>query len=82
MLDSSQRTRKEMLMKGLVPIVMANVNGIYGLVLAIILAQRVPPHGTGQYSVNAGFAHFAAGIACGLCTLGSSYAIGYAGNNN
>jgi V-type H+-transporting ATPase 16kDa proteolipid subunit len=73
----------ELVWKNLIPIIMAGVNGIYGLITAIIvLNQIVSPMqgGVHQYSLYTGFAHLAAGFCCGLCGLGSGMAIGIAGD--
>lgn len=34
----------------------------------------------GDYSLDQGFAHMAAGLTCGLCGLGAGYAIGIVGD--
>jgi len=69
----------ELLMKNIIPVVMAGVLGIYGLIVAVILnGKMVIPDGDGNttYSVYSGFAHLAAGICCGLASLASGLAIG------
>jgi V-type H+-transporting ATPase 16kDa proteolipid subunit len=71
-----------MLMKNIIPIVMAGVLGIYGLIVAVILNGKftTPEAGTGYatYSQYNGFSHLAAGLCCGLCSLASGLAIGIA----
>ena len=69
----------ELLMKNIIPVVMAGVLGIYGLIVAVILnGKMIKPAGGGytQYSQYSGFAHLAAGLCCGLCSLASGLAIG------
>lgn len=70
----------ELLMKNIIPVVMAGVLGIYGLIVAVILNGKMlsPANGTGYstYSQYSGFAHLAAGLCCGLCSLASGLAIG------
>lgn len=72
----------ELLMKNIIPVVMAGVLGIYGLIVAVILNGKLtaPMNGTNMstYSQYSGFAHFAAGLGCGLCSLASGLAIGIA----
>lgn len=72
----------DMLMKNIIPIVMAGVLGIYGLIVAVILNGKftMPEGGTGfaTYSQYTGFSHLAAGLCCGLCSLASGLAIGIA----
>jgi V-type H+-transporting ATPase 16kDa proteolipid subunit len=71
----------ELLMKNIIPIVMAGVLGIYGLIVAVILNGKFSkPDATGlaTYSQYNGFSHLAAGLCCGLCSLASGLAIGIA----
>jgi ATP synthase proteolipid subunit len=58
---------------------MASVNVIYGLVLAVIISGKVSTGGK-NYPIYEGFAHFAAGLVCGLSALGGGYAVGDSGN--
>lgn len=68
----------ELVMKNIIPVVMAGVLGIYGLIVAVILNGKIvkPEDGYTQYSQYSGFAHFAAGLCCGLSSLASGIAIG------
>jgi len=70
----------ELLMKNIIPVVMAGVLGIYGLIVAVILNGKFtqPVAGTGYstYSQYNAFSHLAAGLCCGLCSLASGLAIG------
>jgi V-type H+-transporting ATPase proteolipid subunit len=72
----------ELLMKNIIPVVMAGVLGIYGLIVAVILNGKftTPESGTGYvtYSQYTGFSHLAAGLCCGLCSLASGLSIGIA----
>lgn len=72
----------ELLMKNIIPVVMAGVLGIYGLIVAVILNGKfsTPETGTGYatYSQYNGFSHLAAGLCVGLCSLASGLAIGIA----
>ena len=72
----------ELIMKNIIPVVMAGVLGIYGLIVAVILNGKFSPptQGTGYatYSQYNGFSHLTAGLCCGLCSLASGIAIGIA----
>ena len=71
----------ELLMRNIIPVVMAGVLGIYGLIVAVILNGKfsVPEaSGLATYSQYNGFAHLAAGLCCGLCSLASGLSIGIA----
>ena len=73
----------DLVWKNLIPIIMAGVNGIYGLITAIVIMnQVVSPNGNNMpiYSLYTGFAHLAAGLCCGLAGLASGMAIGLAGD--
>lgn len=73
----------DLIWKNLIPIIMAGVNGIYGLITAIIIINQIvtpTQDGLGTYSLYTGFAHLASGLCCGLCGLGSGMAIGLAGD--
>lgn len=66
----------ESVMKNIIPVVMAGVLGIYGLIIALLLVQNVK----GEYSAYNGYAHLAAGLSCGLSGLGAGLAIGIVGD--
>merc|ERR1719359_2278196 len=62
---------------------MAGVLGIYGLIIAVIIASSVEkPTASGdpRYSSFTGFAHLAAGLACGLSGMAAGIAIGIVGD--
>jgi len=67
----------EAVMKNIIPVVMAGVLGIYGLIISVILVQQITPD---KYSAFSGYAHLAAGLACGLSGLGAGFAIGIVGD--
>ena len=65
--------------KNIVPIVMAGVLGIYGLIVAVILTQSITSpaaDGTTRYSMYNGYAHMAAGLCCGISCLAAGGTIG------
>lgn len=69
----------EIVMKNIIPVVMAGVLGIYGLIVAVILNGKItkPDYdGTISYSQFNGFSHLAAGLCCGFSSLASGLAIG------
>jgi len=69
--------------KNIVPIVMAGVLGIYGLIVAVIITQEVKsPDANGQttYSLYNGYAHLAAGLCCGFSCLAAGGTIGMIGD--
>lgn len=69
--------------KNIVPIVMAGVLGIYGLIVSVIITQAISPpaEGTGNtYSTYNGYTHLAAGLCCGLSCLAAGGTIGVLGD--
>lgn len=69
----------ELLMRNIIPVVMAGVLGIYGLIVAVILNGKfsVPEQGGyATYSQYSAFSHLAAGLCCGFTSLASGIAIG------
>merc|ERR1712038_659173 len=69
--------RPELVIKSIVPVVMAGVLGIYGLVIAVIISTGIPDTG---YCMHGGYAHLAAGLCCGLSSLAAGMAIGIVGD--
>jgi len=69
--------RPELVMKSIVPVVMAGVLGIYGLVIAVIISTGIPDTG---YCMFGGYAHLASGLSCGLAGLAAGMAIGIVGD--
>ena len=70
-----------LIMKNIIPVVMAGVLGIYGLIVGVILNgkfSRPEASGYATYSQYSGFCHLAAGLCCGLCSLASGLSIGIA----
>ncbi|EED86821.1 v-type h-atpase subunit, partial [Thalassiosira pseudonana CCMP1335] len=71
-------------MKNVIPIVMAGVIGIYGLIIAVILAGNIPTPTVGTrenvYSIYTGMAHLCAGLCCGLSGLAAGGCIGIIGD--
>ena len=71
-----------LVMRNIIPVVMAGVLGIYGLIVAVIIQGSIvqPQNGYSQYSLYTGFAHLAAGLCCGLSGLAAGMAIGIVGD--
>lgn len=62
------------MMKSLIPVVMAGIVGVYGLVISVLIANDLSPQR--DYSVYAGFVHLAAGISTGFTGVAAGYTIG------
>ncbi len=74
----------QLVMRNIIPVVMAGVLGIYGLIVAVIIQGSITPPTTGtnltKYSSFSGYAHLAAGLCCGISGLAAGMAIGIVGD--
>ncbi|KAG8076644.1 hypothetical protein GUJ93_ZPchr0006g43865 [Zizania palustris] len=71
--------RPELVMKSIVPVVMAGVLGIYGSIIAIIISTGINPKAKPYYLFD-GYALLSSGLACGLAGLAAGMAIGIIGD--
>merc|ERR1719183_1108074 len=69
--------RPDLVMKSIIPVVMAGVLGIYGLITAVIINGKLDP---ATYSAYSGYAHLAAGLTVGMSSLAAGLAIGIVGD--
>jgi len=73
--------RPEAIMKSIIPVVMAGIIAIYGVVVAVLIAGQLAPAGVGSdYTLYKGFVHLGAGLSVGLSGLAAGYAIGIVGD--
>jgi len=70
-IDSSKIT------KSLIPIIMAGILGIYGVIIAVIANSQIK---TGDLDDKRGYTFLGAGLSCGLSALAAGLAIGVAGD--
>ncbi|KAE8740902.1 V-ATPase 16kD V0 subunit c [Frankliniella occidentalis] len=71
--------RPELIMKCIIPVVMAGIVAIYGLVVAILIASSLKSASDG-YTLYLGFIHMGAGLSVGLAGLAAGFAIGIVGD--
>jgi V-type H+-transporting ATPase proteolipid subunit len=71
--------RPELVMKSIIPVVMAGIIAIYGLVVAALVANQISPPSKG-YTLYKGFLHLGAGLSVGLSGLAAGFAIGVVGD--
>ncbi|XP_041463298.1 V-type proton ATPase 16 kDa proteolipid subunit c-like [Lytechinus pictus] len=71
--------RPELIMKSIIPVVMAGIVGIYGLVVAAVIANGIPSD-AGAYTLYKSFMHLGAGLSVGLSGLAAGFAIGIVGD--
>ena len=73
--------RHELVMRSIIPIIMAGVLGIYGLIVSVIIASGMTPTFNTCFNADyTGFAYLAAGLTVGLCALAAGMAIGIVGD--
>ncbi|XP_064636004.1 V-type proton ATPase 16 kDa proteolipid subunit c-like [Lineus longissimus] len=69
--------RPELIMKSIIPVVMAGIIAIYGLVVAALIANGIKPE---NYTLFTSFVHLGAGLSVGLSGLAAGFAIGIVGD--
>lgn len=80
--------KPDQIMKNTIPVVMAGIIGIYGVVVSVLISNAIIPNLTDgakdaasrSKAIAKGFAHFGAGLAVGLSGLGAGFAIGIVGD--
>ncbi|KAB8256739.1 V-type proton ATPase 16 kDa proteolipid subunit 2 [Aspergillus pseudonomiae] len=72
--------RSDLIMKSLVPVVMSGIIAVYGLVIAVLIAQDMQPPPQQRMSLYTGFMHLASGLSVGLAGMAAGYTIGIVGD--
>ena len=74
--------KPNLVMRNIIPVIMAGVLGIYGLIVAVILNGTIakPTDEGTKFSSFSGYAFLAAGLCCGLSGLAAGMAIGVVGD--
>merc|ERR1719201_675616 len=70
--------RGDLVMRSLIPVVMAGVLGIYGLITSVIINGKIDKPDT--LSAYTGYALLGAGLTVGLSAMAAGYAIGVVGD--
>ena len=69
--------RPELIFKSLVPVIMAGILGIYGLIVGVIMSLGLKKEELDFYT---GYKYLGAGLCCGLSSLAAGLAIGIVGD--
>jgi len=72
--------RPDLIMKSLIPVVMAGIIAVYSLVISVLIAGDLNPPPGQNYSLYNGFLHLGAGLSVGLTGLAAGYTIGIVGD--
>merc|ERR1719191_754578 len=70
--------RPDLIMRSIISVVMAGVLGIYGLITAVIINEKL--NTPASYSAFSGYTHLAAGLTVGFSSLAAGMAIGIVGD--
>ena len=73
-------TKPNLVYKSLVPVVMAGILGIYGLIVAVILVAKVNPASPQTSNPYVGFKLLTSGLCVGWSAVAAGYAIGIVGD--
>ena len=65
------------IIKSVIPVIMAGILGIYGLIVSVLLNQGI---GGSKYNYKEAYCHLASGLCCGLSSLAAGIAIGIGGD--
>ncbi|XP_034481930.1 V-type proton ATPase 16 kDa proteolipid subunit-like [Drosophila innubila] len=69
-------SKPELIMKSIIPVVMAGIIAIYGLVVAVLIAGSL----NHDYTIQKGYIQLGAGLSVGLAGLAAGVAIGIVGD--
>lgn len=74
--------KPNLVMRNIIPVIMAGVLGIYGLIVAVILNGAItqPSNNETKFSSFSGYAFLAAGLCCGISGLAAGMSIGVVGD--
>lgn len=70
--------RPDLVMKSIIPVILAGILSVYGLVVSVLIAGALKP--SKEYTLFAGFMHLAGGLSVGLSSLAAGYSIGLVGD--
>ena len=73
-------TRPHLAFKSIVPVIMAGILSIYGLIISILISQTVKNE-EAKAGPSFGARALCAGLCCGLSQLAAGYAIGIVGDH-
>merc|ERR1712127_679578 len=81
--------KPELIIKSIIPVVMAGILGIYGLIISVIISgslkavpydENIMKASEWQYNYALGYKQLASGLCCGLSYLAAGLAIGVVGD--
>ena len=70
--------KPDLIIRSIIPVIMAGILGIYGLIVAVIIQGKISNEN--PYTYKNAFSHLCAGLCCGVSSLGAGIAIGLGGD--
>lgn len=70
--------RPDLIIRSILPVIMAGVLGIYGIIMSILILGKMNP--ADQYSAYVGYSNLSSGLIVGLSSLAAGLAIGIVGD--
>jgi V-type H+-transporting ATPase 16kDa proteolipid subunit len=70
--------KPNIMMRALIPVAMAGVLGIYGLVVSVMLSTKLSQI---DYSLYTGAMQLSSGLSVGICSLAAGFSIGVIGDS-
>ena len=67
----------DLIFKSIVPVIMAGILGIYGLIISLLVFQKI---NATTYTYFDGYKHLSSGLCCGVSSLAAGLAIGIVGD--
>lgn len=61
--------RPDLIIKSVVPVIMAGILGIYGLIIGVVINQKIGNKDIDKYPPKEAFAHLAAGLCNGFSSM-------------
>ena len=72
--------KPDLIIRSIIPVIMAGILGIYGLIVAVILGQKLSGE-NGYIDIKSGYKFLGSGLCCGLTSFGAGIAIGIGGES-
>ena len=72
--------KPDLIIRSIIPVIMAGILGIYGLIVAVIIQGKISSPEGEKYTYKSAFSHLCAGLCCGVSSLGAGIAIGLGGD--
>ena len=69
-----------LIIKATLPVIMAGIFGVYGLIVAVVLKGNIPAEMNDSFTYADGYKNLASGLCCGISGLAAGMTIGIVGD--